>query len=222
MSVIRVGQTLAPATTGVSIEEAPAALLRTSTTPAQVSVLPPTASAVGGVSAEKRAIVGAYVLFGAGLLITGLNVLVKDVPDGRPAPDSTCSPSCTSSRSPSSALIEPVSKFVSGTGTSGSERTTKEEAEDKRATAINGAFEANDAARKKVAVDQAAAAQTAIDQTRANAVYWMWGVATLLGLLARPLGRHLLRGSHARGCGCDGTASDLRCLGDRSDHRIGH
>lgn len=48
MSVIRVGQTLAPATAGLSIEEAPAALLRTSTTPAQVSVLPPTASAVGG------------------------------------------------------------------------------------------------------------------------------------------------------------------------------
>lgn len=82
-------------------------------------------------------------------------------------------------------LIEPVSKFVSGTGTTnGSERTTKEEAKEKRATAINEALEATNAGAKKVAVDQAAAAQKAIDQARANAVYWMWDIATLLGLLA--------------------------------------
>lgn len=184
MSVIRVGQTLAPATAGVSIEEAPAALLRTSTTPAQVSVLPPTASAVGGASAEKRAIVGAYVLFGAGLLITGLSVLVKDVPDGRPGTGFDVFALLYIFAQSIERLIEPVSKFVSGSGTSGSERTTKEEAKDKRAAAINEAFEATDAAKKKGAVDQAAAAQKAIDQTRANAVYWMWGVATLLGLLA--------------------------------------
>lgn len=186
MSVIRVGRTLAPATAGVSIEEAPAAFLRTSTTPAQVSVLPPTASAVGGAAAERRAIVGGYALFGVGILITGIAALVTVIPDGRPGTAFDVFALLYIFAQSIERLIEPISRFVAGTGTGadGKERSNKDEAKDKRATAINAALEATDAASKKQAVDEAAAAQKAIDQARANAVYWMWGVATLLGILA--------------------------------------
>jgi len=160
-----------------------------------------TAASTAPVSAERRWLVAGYLVLIAGALagIT-LALVVVDPPAFVPAAGFSAFAALYIVAQSLERLLEPLTKFVTGSEGPGGPQKTKAEAVKARDIAIGTALVATERTSKEAATANAAKFHQTVEQVRENTAVFIWGLASGLGMLfAGWFGLFLMRLAGATG-----------------------